>query len=291
MSWKYDDFCEPAAETYKERGFVAFDNLFTPEEFSALRQGVEEACGDGRLTISRDEMPNNNDCVFAHPAIEAAARNPKILKVARALIGQAVNLQHSKLNAKPLEDFGMGAVVWHQDYPYFPHTNYDLVACLIHLDDEDVDSGPLRCIDGSHRWGPVSHEDTAGRFAYRATGRDDLDSLPSTLLTGKAGMVTFHHSLMMHCSAPKARAGHRRFVCLQYKARDAHQIAGAIWRCYGMEFDDYSKEPSRARFADGSIVELRGIGGRLFDIGGNFAPDRKGPHEAQNARINLSLTA
>ena len=30
---------------------------------------------------------------------------------------------------------GAGEVGWHQDFPFFPHTNYDLLACMFLLDD------------------------------------------------------------------------------------------------------------------------------------------------------------
>ena len=144
--------------------------------------------------------------------------------------------------------------------------------CLIHLDDEEMDAGPLKCVPGSHRWGVVSHLNPDGKFAYQATGRKDLNELPGVYLCGKAGMVTFHHCLTMHHSAPKKRAGHRRFVIFQYRAHDAKQLAGVIWKCHGMQVEDRPPGPSVARFADGSTVELRGMGGRLFDVAGQLAP-------------------
>ena len=199
-------------------------------------------------------------------------RNPKLVAMARRFIGHPIELQHSKFNAKPLHDKGSGEVSWHQDYPFYPHTNFDMVSCLIHLDDEEMDAGPLKCLPGSHRWGVVSHLNPDGKFAYQATGRKDLNELPGVYLCGKAGMVTFHHCLTMHHSAPKRRAGHRRFVIFQYRAHDAKQLAGVIWKCHGMQVEDRPPSPSVARFADGSTVELRGMGGRLFDVAGQLAP-------------------
>ncbi len=269
------DESDDAVSFQKNNGFVAFSDLLSTSEIAELISAVEEATAAGCLTVGDEEMPNNNDCVFAHPAIENMVRNPKIVAMARRLIGHPIELQHSKFNAKPLHDKGSGEVKWHQDYPFYPHTNYDMVSCLIHLDDEAMDAGPLKCVPGSHQWGPISHLSPDGKFAYQATGRTDLDDLPGVYLCGKAGMVTFHHCLTMHHSAPKLRAGNRRFVIFQYRAHDAKQLAGVIWKCHGMQVESRAPTPSVARFADGSVVELRGLGGRLFDVAGQLAPNIK----------------
>ncbi len=264
---------DDAARFYEENGFVAFTDLLSPVEITELTGAVDAAIVEGKLSIGAEEMPNNNDCVFAHPAIEVMVRNRELVGMARRLVGHPIELQHSKFNAKPLHDKGAGEVSWHQDFPFFPHTNFDMVACLIHLDDEDMDAGPLKCIPGSQKWGPVSHLAPDGKFAYQATGRKDLNELPGVHLRGKAGMVTFHHCLTMHTSAPKQRTGHRRFVIFQYRAYDSKQLAGVIWKCHGMQVEDRTALPSVARFNDGTRVELRGTGGRLFDVAGQLAPN------------------
>ena len=262
---------------FEENGFVGFRDLLPAGLLQRLRAGVEQAVAEGRLTVGEAEMANNNDCVFAHPAIDEAVRHPLIVQAAERLIGQPIELQHSKFNAKPVNDLGGGEVRWHQDYPFYPHSNFDLISCGIHLDDEDEDAGPLRMINGSHNWGPQSHVREDGSFAYECTGRDDLDRCPSTLLMAPAGTLSFHHALTMHTSAPKRRPGHRRVVIFQYRAMDAVQLAGAVWRCHGMQVADREPGPRYARFTDGRRVELRGMGGRLLDLTGQFAPDAPRP--------------
>lgn len=227
-----------------------------------------------RMCSASTATTNNNDCIFAAPEIEETVRDPGLVGFTRKLIGRPITLQHSKLNAKPLNDTGGGEVRCHQDYAFFPHSNYDLVACLVHLDDEETDAGPLRCMPGSHKLGALSHVDPSGKFAYECTETDKIDYKSAVELSGKAGMVTFHHSLTLHHSEPKRRAGHRRFVIFQYRAFDAVQLAGVVWKCNGYQVEAGELPPASARFPDGTVVECRGRGGRLFDVGGMLAPNR-----------------
>lgn len=54
---------------------------------------------------------------------------------------------------------------------------------------------------------------------------------------------------------------------------DAVELAGVVWKCAGYQVEDRPRTPRVARFADGTTVELRGIGGRLIDMAGAYAPD------------------
>lgn len=240
----------------------------------AIRAGVEEAVAAARLAIGESEMANNNDCIYAHPSIHAVVRDERIVATAERLIGVPIELQHAKFNAKPSQDTGGGIVHWHQDFPFYPHTNFDMLSCIIHLDDEDEAAGPLRVVNGSHKWGPQSHLDDDGSFAYRYTGNENLESKPITLLTGPAGTISFHHVLTMHGSAPKLRSGHRRLLIFQYRATDAVQLAGVIWRCTGMAVREQVELRRFARFPDGTRVELRGKSSKLVDLFGRYAPDK-----------------
>ena len=65
------------------------------------------------------------------------------------LIGPGVRFQTGKLNMKSAGDGS--AVEWHQDWAFYPHTNDDLLAVGIMLDDVDETNGPLCVLPGSHR--------------------------------------------------------------------------------------------------------------------------------------------
>ena len=59
---------------------------------------------------------------------------------------------------------GFGSPVeWHQDWAFYPHTNQDVLAVGILLDDMDADNGPLMMAPSSHR-GPVFGYHSDGAF-------------------------------------------------------------------------------------------------------------------------------
>ena len=57
-----------------------------------------------------------------------------------------------------MKSAGYGSPVeWHQDWAFYPHTNDDVLATGIYLDDCDVDNGPLMVLPGTHRGPTFDH--------------------------------------------------------------------------------------------------------------------------------------
>jgi phytanoyl-CoA hydroxylase len=71
------------------------------------------------------------------------------------LIGPAIRFHHGKVNSK-LPGSGTQAK-WHQDFPFEPMTNDDMITCLLFIDDVTLENGPLEVIPGSHREPLYSH--------------------------------------------------------------------------------------------------------------------------------------
>ena len=264
---------EAASKVFALEGYCVFSNLLSAEVVNNLLEGVDEAIAAGKLVIRDDKMNTNDDAIFANPAIEAVCKHPTIIAVARAFIGRAVTLQHAKFNAKPKsENVLESEVAWHQDFPFFPHSNSDLVACVIHLDDEDEGSGSMSFVPGSHLLGEQPHTDEQGNFIYRCREPDNRYR-PAELLLAKRGWVSFHHPFTLHSSGIKTHNRDRRLMVFQYRAYDAVQLAGVLWRCNGYKVDDTEPDVNVARFPDGSRISLRGRGGRLYDLYGRLKPN------------------
>jgi phytanoyl-CoA hydroxylase len=257
-----------AVKFYKNTGAVAINDLISKEELVELRDAYDTLVLQKIIPTSSEQLLVRNDIIYDHPVFEQFMRHPAIVNFARSIMGPNIELQHSKI----INKFGpdTGNLKWHQDFQFFPHTNYNLHAFAIHLDDEDETSGPLIIIPGSNLWGEKSHE-IDGEFFYGCTENIDYGKHEQVLLTGKAGMITVHHCLTFHCSKPKTNDRSRRILYFQYRASDAIQLAGAIWKCTGENItsDGASKV---ARFPNGDTIAMRGSG-RLFDIFGKLRSD------------------
>lgn len=261
-----------ATDTFRSDGYCTFTELLSREEITTLIAAVEEALAAERLRLRDSGFTSFDDVIYAHPYIEQICKHPAIVSAASALIGHRIELQHAKLNAKAKKADGADEVRWHQDYPFYPHTNFDMLSCVIHLDDEEIDSGPMAFVPGSHRFGPQSHLNEKGEFAFSCAPPDARFNEPELLLA-RRGWLSFHHALTLHYSAPKTNDRDRRLIVFQYRAIDAMQIGGVVWKCNGYQVDPDEPVLQTARFPDGTIVEVRGNHGRLYDIHGILAPN------------------
>ncbi len=256
---------------FDENGFVGLNSFLSHETRSSLEQAISKCLAKKKLIIGDDTMAPNQDVIYLDEVFQELFTDDRIVNVVECLMGYEIELQHSKFNAKPRNACDNAEVAWHQDYPFFPHTNFSLLACVVHLDDETVDSGPLEFVPGSHTWGPLNHNDDNGNFAYRCTDPIINEINEPVVLNASKFDITLHHSCTLHRSKPKIDTSReRRLLIYQYRAIDAIQLAGVIWKCNGAPVSNYNKShqerEKNARFPDGTTVSLRGNSGQLFDI-------------------------
>ena len=274
-NWKFSVKQEEnAISYYHENGVVAFNDLLNSDDLNSIKSAIEDAVSNGDLKYNSDKYDGyQNDIIFCHPILEKYVKDERICNVTRKLLGRSIEVQHAKFAAKPKKNKTIGGIKWHQDFPFFPHTNFDLIACSIHLDDEEIESGPLKVIPKSHELGVLSHC-IDGKFIYSCTDDEKIDESKSTTLKCNAGDITFHHCLTLHSSEPKKNDRERRLIVFQYRSQDALQLSGAIWKSNGYQVEANAHNGD-VRFPDGLTVENRGVGGRLFDIYGKLKPDEQ----------------
>src|SRR5262249_49615415 len=75
-------------------------------------------------------------------------RSPAVISILTRLIGPGLRLHGSKLNMKSAQ-YG-SPVEWHQDWAFYPHTNDDLLAIGVLLDDCDLENGPMLVTPCTH---------------------------------------------------------------------------------------------------------------------------------------------
>jgi ectoine hydroxylase-related dioxygenase (phytanoyl-CoA dioxygenase family) len=170
--------------------------------------------------VRRIKNPADHDPLYAWVALESP-----ILDIVTELLGPSIRFHHSKLNLKGSR---VGAPVEvHQDAAFYPHSNDDVLAVGLLLDDATVDNGAMAVLPGSHR-GPIyTHFDTHGRFVggMREADIARLDRGRAVLLTLPAGSIHIHHYRLVHWSAPNTSAGDRRLLINAYAAADAVPLA------------------------------------------------------------------
>jgi len=224
---------------YRDNGYLVLPSVLSADEVAELRRvtdelvaaakgvkdhtalyDLEEAHTPERPMVRRLKTPH-----AFHDRYAATMRHPGILAVLRPLIGEAINFDNSKLNLKAA---GGGAPVdWHQDWAFYPHTNDDLCAVGIMLDDMDLDNGPLMVVPGSHK-GPTYDHHSDGCFSGAINDpAAEAVYARAVPLTGKAGSITIHHVRAVHGSRPNLSGRDRRLLLLQFRAADAWPLLDA----------------------------------------------------------------
>ena len=146
---------------FRRDGVLTMENAVTPRLLAALRADfavwVDESrkqtapygdALDGRPRF--DLQPGHTADIPGLRRVQAPTEISKAYYEAMAdsamtdmvadLIGPDVKLHHTKINSKQPGTYTQ--VKWHQDFPYTPHTNSDLVTALLMIDEVTPENGP-----------------------------------------------------------------------------------------------------------------------------------------------------
>ena len=216
---------------YQKNGYLGVPNVLTADEVEALQRVTDEFVEASRLIathtnvydlepdhsatnprVRRLKEPANHHEVYAN-----AIRNDRILDIVEQLVGPGVRTNGNKLNMKSA---GFGSPVeWHQDWAFYPHTNDDLLAVGVCIDEMTLENGALLVIPESHT-GPVYNHHQNGRFCG-AVNDEAFTSKGEVAITLPAGGISIHHVRTLHGSAPNLSSKPRRLLLFQYAAVDA----------------------------------------------------------------------
>ncbi|HLZ29484.1 MAG TPA: phytanoyl-CoA dioxygenase family protein [Chloroflexota bacterium] len=251
---------------YEAEGYLVFPELLDMAELATLRAALAEVLLEAEgLTESNDKfsvVPSDDGTrhvvrrIFSpiqhHPAFYDLVFNPKIVDVVENLIGPDIQLHHTKLNLKPPSKDAR--FEWHQDYPFFPHTNFDLLAVMIMLDDSTEDNGCLKIIPGSHKWGPRNHLFAKdGAFSSQLEDRSVLeDASRWKTVPVPAGGMELHHCNMLHSSGPNRGTRPRSAIVIQYRAADNVAVGGNMAN-FGFGLQIRGTNPYRVRMMGGTF--------------------------------------
>lgn len=227
-------------EFFATHGYLVVENAVTAPLLDRLRRDFDGWVADSRSHLAAygqtmdarprfDVEPGHS---AARPALrrvaspteisdayhEAMARSRMVDAVAD-LIGPNVKLHHTKVNSKlphtPTK------VDWHQDFPFTPHSNDDLITALLMVDAVTDDNGPLEVDPGSHR-APLESLWHDGRFTGAVSpATAERCAARAVRCTGPAGAVCLMHTRLLHGSAPNRSDRPRTLFIAVYAAEDA----------------------------------------------------------------------
>jgi phytanoyl-CoA hydroxylase len=251
---------EQELEAYKRDGVIVVPDVLDAGTLSRIRQVVAElVAGAAKVSTHSDVYdlePGHSPADprvrriktphKVHALFDEVVRSPAVIDILKVLLGPGLRLHGSKLNMKSA---GYGSPVeWHQDWAFYPHTNDDVLAIGVLLDDTDLSNGPMMVAPGTHS-GPVwSHHGKDGRFA----GLIDPDEIQAEIARaipcmGRAGSMSFHHVRALHGSALNTSDRPRNLLLYEVAASDA-------WPLMGVK--DFEEFDSRL-LAGGSVTEPR----------------------------------
>jgi ectoine hydroxylase-related dioxygenase (phytanoyl-CoA dioxygenase family) len=238
---------EQDVQAYKRDGVIVIPDILGAATLAEVRKVIAELVAESAKTLEHTDVYDLEPGHTAenpkvrrikapqkvHPIFDEIVRSPAVLDILKRLIGPALRLHGSKLNMKSAH-YG-SPVEWHQDWAFYPHTNDDILAIGVLLDDTDLSNGPMLVSPGTHTGQVWNHHGEDGCFA----GLIDPDIIKSEIgravpCTGGAGSMSFHHVRALHGSALNTSDRSRNLLLYEVAASDAWPLMGV------KDFDEFN---------------------------------------------------
>ena len=231
---------------YEANGYFITENpLFPPDLIARAVEGMD-AIRRGEYDTGRPPQPShwnpgddlNKLCKieqpqFASRAIRELLCYPALGALAAELTeAERVQVWWVQLLYKPSLPPGVQSatsVGWHQDRSYWGvwEEGSELFTAWIALSDVTQESGPMRFVRGSHRWGLLSQSDF---FEQDLSGQKGTIPLPAGSEWHEAsavlppGGVSFHDDYTLHGSGPNVSGAPRRSFAVHLRTQNARPV-------------------------------------------------------------------
>jgi phytanoyl-CoA hydroxylase len=238
---------EQDVEAYRRDGVIVVPGVLDATTLAEVRSVIAELVAGAAKTLEHTDVYDLEPGHTAesprvrrikapqkvHPLFDEIVRSPAVLDILKKLIGPDLRLHGSKLNMKSAH-YG-SPVEWHQDWAFYPHTNDDILAIGVLLDDTDLSNGPMLVSPGTHTGEVWNHHGDDGHFA----GLIDPDTIRSEIeravpCMGRAGSMSFHHVRALHGSALNTSDRSRNLLLYEVAASDAWPLMGV------KDFDEFN---------------------------------------------------
>ena len=227
-------------ENFDQQGYLLVENAVSSDALLELRaqfqswvdesREYQQPYGetiDGRArfdlepghSADKPALRRVNSPVEVSDAYYRAMSDSRVPELVADLIGPNIKYHHSKINSKL--PGGDTQVKWHQDFPFTPHSNDDLITALLMVDDVTEENGPLQVVPGSHK-GEIYDLWHGGVFTGAVS--DEVTEIclkNATTCIGPAGSVCLMHSRLLHGSTTNLSKAPRTLFITVYSAEDA----------------------------------------------------------------------
>ena len=270
-------------DQFKKDGYIFLENALTKAQLLSVNDQLatwvdesklhSESFGkikDGRPRFDVDIKSHSEDKPALRRITSPAEISDSCLDIVKDnsaldLVAEifSPNIKHwtNKLNLK-LPSSGT-EVKFHQDFPFEPHSNEDIMTVLFFLDDVTLENGPLEVVPGSHN-GPLYSLWQDGVFTGAVASEIEAANKGEAIsCTGRAGSACLMHSKLLHGSGSNRTKLPRSLYIVSYTAEDAipltdnplpSDLDGLIVRgiktdtvrcsSYSVELPEYPKEVS-----------------------------------------------
>jgi hypothetical protein len=237
--------------SFKREGYLLIPSVFSAAELQAMREAMPGVTAEeGPHRVMEKDGVTVRSVYGSHkksPVFDRVARNPTMVRAARALLGSDVYVYQFKINVK--EAFTGDIWAWHQDFIYWEREDGlprpDILNFAIFLDEVTEFNGPTLVIPKSHNLGvidaggpniPVTQdrrlpyqgqpewiENLVAKLKFTVdnpTVKELVDRWGLASGKGPAGSVLVFHSKIVHGSAPNISPYPRRLVMATYSRTD-----------------------------------------------------------------------
>lgn len=234
---------QQARESYFAQGYVVAHGFLPPDWLQRMRDAYLAAVERSReVSASNEWFSLQPDHGPDAPRIQRIEKLPDqdpvfwdfvvdsdISSLAADIVGPDVVYRDSMINVKC--PGGGGAVDWHQDLPFYPHTNTATIQILIALYDVPAEQGPLEVVRASHKGRIYEHYDDAGNWTgkIRASDHDSIRWSDTVTLTCRAGDAIVLHPLTVHGSGANQSERNRPYLIHGLSAADAISYTAMTW--------------------------------------------------------------
>ena len=210
-------------DRYEKDGFYFPVRAISETEAAEhLAQVVEmERAGEDRNRFLRTKA--HLACRF----IDDLARTPAILDCVERILGPDILLWGSSCFVKAPRS--PTYVSWHQDLHYWGLDTTDEVSAWVALSESHEANGCMRFVPGSHRLGPIRHDDTFELDNLLTRGQElamDVDEGEAVPVCLSPGEMSLHHGRMFHSSGPNTSNRWRAGIAIRYITPSTRQIVG-----------------------------------------------------------------